>query len=156
MEFSPIGVIHSPYKKREDAPFQGRASDKEAVIEIFPQYEDGLKSIENLSHIIVLYGGDRADRSVLQSYTPFSRDKKVGVFASRSPNRPNPIAFCVADLIRREGNLLVVRGVDALDGSPLLDIKAYSPAIDAVLPDNPKVCGCKSMGSKDDNSIPKG
>jgi len=130
MDLIPIGVIHSPYKERGDAPRQGRLSENEITLEIFAQYTDGLKNITSASHIIVLYWGDRANRSILQSPTPFSEDP-VGVFASRSPNRPNPIAFCVADLIRQEQNRLTVRGVDALDGSPLLDIKVYSPHIDA-------------------------
>ena len=130
MELTPIGAIHSPYRERKDAPRQGRLSDNEITLEIFSDFAQCLKEIEKASHIIVLYWGDRAKRDVLQSKTPFSSEP-VGVFASRSPNRPNPIALCVADLIRREGNLLTVRGVDALDGSPLLDIKVYSPAIDS-------------------------
>jgi tRNA-Thr(GGU) m(6)t(6)A37 methyltransferase TsaA len=131
MELTPIGVIHSPYKERGDAPRQGRLSDNEITLEIFPQFADGLKDISRASHLIVLYWGDRAKRDVLQSRTPLS-EIPVGVFASRSPNRPNPIAFCVADLLRREENRLIVRGVDALDGSPLLDIKAYAAALDAI------------------------
>ena len=87
--------------------------------------------MERCSHLVVLYWGDRANRETLQSRTPFS-EVPVGVFSSRSPNRPNPIAFCVADLIRQEGNRLIVRGVDALDGSPLLDIKAYAPGVDCI------------------------
>jgi len=130
MELTPIGVIHSPYKERGEAPRQGRLSENESTLEVFPQFVDGLKNIGSASHIIVLYWGDRANRSILQSPTPFS-EAPVGVFASRSPNRPNPIAFCVADFLRLEGNLLTVRGVDALDGSPLLDIKIYAPHIDA-------------------------
>jgi tRNA-Thr(GGU) m(6)t(6)A37 methyltransferase TsaA len=130
MNLVPIGVIHSPYKERGDAPRQGRLSDNEITLEIYPQFVDGLKNITSASHLIILYWGDRADRSVLQSPTPFSKEP-VGVFVSRSPNRPNPIAICVADFIRLEGNLLIVRGVDALDGSPLLDIKIYAPDIDA-------------------------
>ena len=130
MELTQIGVIHSPYNERKDAPRQGRLSDNEMILELFPEYAPALESIERLSHIIVLYWGDRSNRDVLQSRTPFS-EVPVGVFTSRSPNRPNPIAFCVADLIRREGNRLVVRGVDALDGSPLLDIKAYAAEIDS-------------------------
>jgi tRNA-Thr(GGU) m(6)t(6)A37 methyltransferase TsaA len=131
MELTPIGVIHSPYKERGDAPRQGRLSDNEIILDIFPDFADALKDVTRSSHIIVLYWGDRANRAVLQSRTPFS-DIPVGVFACRSPNRPNPIAFCVAHLIRQEGSRLIVRGVDALDGSPLLDIKAYFPAIDAI------------------------
>jgi len=130
MQLNPIGVVHSPYKERGDAPRQGRLSEKEMTLEIFPQFLDGLKDIAMASHLIILYWGDRAKRDTLQSRTPFS-EIPMGVFASRSPNRPNPIAFCVADLIRQEENLLIVRGLDALDGSPLLDIKVYSPAIDS-------------------------
>ncbi len=128
---TPMGVIHSPYQQRGDAPRQGRLSDNELTLEIYPHFADALKDVARCSHLIVLYWGDRANRETLQSRTPFS-DIPVGVFASRSPNRPNPIAFCVADLLRQEGNRLIVRGVDALDGSPLLDIKAYAPAIDAI------------------------
>ena len=131
MELVPIGVIHSPYQERGQAPRQGRLSDNEITLEIHPQFAAALEGIGRCSHLIVLYWGDRADRETLQSRTPFS-EVPVGVFTSRSPNRPNPIAFCVADLIRQEENCLIVRGVDALDGSPLLDIKAYAPAMDCI------------------------
>jgi tRNA-Thr(GGU) m(6)t(6)A37 methyltransferase TsaA len=131
MQLTPIGVIHSPYKERGDAPRQGRLSDNEIILEVFPQFEAALKDIERCTHLIVLYWGDRANREILQSRTPFS-EVPVGVFSSRSLNRPNPIAFCVAYLLRVDGNRLTVRCVDALDGSPLLDIKAYAPAIDCV------------------------
>ncbi len=129
MQLIPIGVVHSPYRQRGAAPRQGRLSDNEITLEIYPQFAAALKGVTRCSHLIVLYWGDRANRETLQSRTPFS-DVPVGVFSSRSPNRPNPIAFCVADLVRREDNRLIVRGVDALDGSPLLDIKAYAPDID--------------------------
>jgi tRNA-Thr(GGU) m(6)t(6)A37 methyltransferase TsaA len=131
IHLNPIGVIHSPYHERGDAPHQGRLSDNEITLEIYPQFAPALKNIDHCSHLIVLYWGDQANREILQSRTPFS-ETPVGVFSSRSPNRPNPIAFCVADLIRREGDRLIVRGVDALDGSPLLDIKAYAPALDCL------------------------
>jgi len=131
MQLTPTGVIHSPYKQRGDAPRQGRLSDNEINLEMYPQFAAALKDVTRCSHLIVLYWGDRANRETLQSRTPFS-DVPVGVFSSRSPNRPNPIAFCVADLIRQEDNRLIVRGVDALDGSPLLDIKAYASALDAI------------------------
>jgi tRNA-Thr(GGU) m(6)t(6)A37 methyltransferase TsaA len=130
MQLTPIGVIQSPYKERGEAPRQGRLSENKLILEIFPQFAAALKDISRNSHLIVLYWGDRADREVLQSRTPFS-EVPVGVFSSRSPNRPNPIAFCVADSIRQENNRLVVRGVDALDGSPLLDNKAYALGLDS-------------------------
>jgi tRNA-Thr(GGU) m(6)t(6)A37 methyltransferase TsaA len=132
MELKQIGVIHSPYQQREDAPRQGRLSDETITIEIFPDFISGLKDIDRLSYMIVLYWGDRSNRDILQSKTPFSNGEMVGVFCSRSPNRPNPIAICVAKLIRQENNLLFVQGVDALDGSPLLDLKVYSPELDAI------------------------
>ena len=131
MQLTPIGIIHSPYRQRGDAPRQGRLSDKEITLEIYPQFAAALQDVTRCSHLIVLYWGNRANRETLQSRTPFS-EVPVGVFSSRSPNRPNPIAFCVADLIRQDDNRLIVRGVDALDGSPLLDIKAYASALDAI------------------------
>ena len=131
MRLIPIGVIHSPYKKRGQAPRQGRLSEEEITLQIYPQYVAALKGIARCSHLIVLYWDDRAKRDVLQSKTPFS-DAPVGVVTSRSPNRPNPIGFCVADLIRQEESRLVVRGVDATEGSPLLDIKAYAPTLDCI------------------------
>ena len=131
MELTPIGIIHSPFKERKDAPRQGRLTDKKCTIEIYPEFTQGLKGIENVSHIFVLYFGSQSDRSVLQSKTPFS-EVPIGVFATRSPNRPNPIAICIADLLAIEDNVLTVSGLDALDGSPLLDIKVYSSGIDSI------------------------
>lgn len=127
----PIGVIHSPYKERSEAPRQGRHSDDEIVLEVFGQFSDALLDIESYTHLIVLYWGDRADRGVLQAIPP-GRLEATGVFACRSPNRPNPVAFCVAELISREGGRLFVRGVDALDGSPLIDLKPYVAALDSI------------------------
>lgn len=129
MQLTPIGVVHSPYKERGQAPRQGRLSDNEITLKIFPQFTEALKDIDRCSYLIVLYWGDQANRKTLQSRTPHSK-VVAGVFASRSPHRPNPIAFCVAELIRQQGNCLIVTGVDALDGSSLLDIKAYVPAVD--------------------------
>ena len=127
-----IGIIHSPYKKRSDAPRQGRLKDNVFKIEVFKEYEQGLKDVETATHLIVLYWCDKADRSVLQTNTPFDTTPH-GVFATRSPQRPNPIAFNIADVIERRGNILVVKGMDALDGSPLLDIKPYSSEVDCIL-----------------------
>ena len=131
MELKPIGIIHTPYRTTGDAPFQGRSSSETCEIEIFKEYEDGLKDIDQCSHLILLYWLDGADNSVLQTHTPF--DTAVhGVFATRSPNRPNPIGFHVAELIDRKGNVLRIKGVDALDKTPLIDIKPYSSGIDAI------------------------
>jgi tRNA-Thr(GGU) m(6)t(6)A37 methyltransferase TsaA len=131
MQLIPIGIIHSPYKTRMDAPRQGRLADDEAVLEIHEEFKDGLMYVERLKHLIVLYWCHKAERDVLQTVTPWGPELK-GVFATRSPARPNPIAFCIAEVIRMDGNRIYVKGVDALDGSPLLDIKPYSYQIDSV------------------------
>ena len=131
MQLKPIGVVHSLYKTKKDAPRQGRLADDEAILEIYDEFRDGLMCIEGLRHLIILYWCHQAKRDVLKTATPWGPELK-GVFATRSPSRPNPIAFCVADVIRLEGNRIYVKGVDALDGSPLLDIKPYSYQIDSV------------------------
>ena len=114
-----------------DAPRQGRLSDQESAIEILPEYAEGLQDVEIHPHLIVLYWLDRADRGTLKA-TPPGTCTEHGVFATRSPDRPNPIAFSVVDVVRRDGNRLVVRGLDALDGTPLLDLKPFIAAVDCV------------------------
>ena len=131
MELKPIGIIHTPYKTAGGAPFQGRSSSETCEIEIFKEYEAGLKDVDRCTHLILLYWLDRADNHVLQTHTPFDADVH-GVFATRSPNRPNPIGFHVTELIERKGNVLRIKGVDALDKTPLIDIKPYSTKIDAI------------------------
>ena len=133
MEFTvrPIGVAHTTYQSMGDAPFQGRFSESEAVIDIYEDYAPGLKDVEAATHLIVLYWADAARRDVLQTVTPWGPELR-GVFACRSPSRPNPILFCVVELVRKEGDRLLVRGLDAVDGSHILDIKPYSAQIDVV------------------------
>ncbi|ACM59424.1 tRNA-Thr(GGU) m(6)t(6)A37 methyltransferase TsaA [Caldicellulosiruptor bescii] len=129
MELVKIGIIHSPYKTKEEAPRQGADSEEVFYLEIFENYIDGLKDIEEAKYLIVLYWGHQSNRDTLITKTPFS-DVPKGVFACRSPNRPNPILFNVAELIARRGNVLVVKGLDAIDGSPVIDIKPYYERID--------------------------
>lgn len=131
MVLHAIGVIHSPYHKRGDAPRQGRLSETESMIEIFPAYAEGLQDIEKNKHLIALYWFDRSDRSLLKA-TPPGSGTEHGVFATRSPERPNPLGFAVVDLLRREDNRLVVRGLDAFDETPLIDLKPYYPDLDCV------------------------
>jgi formylmethanofuran dehydrogenase subunit E len=131
LELVPIGVIHSPYRKKGDAPHQGRLSPTTSEIEIFPEYADGLGDIAELQHLIILYWLDRADRRTLTAIPPHSK-KAHGVFATRSPNRPNPIGLAVIDLLGINGERLIARGLDAFEGTPVLDIKPYSPEIDCI------------------------
>lgn len=126
-----VGVAHTPYKAVEDAPFQGRLAPVEASIEIHEEFTAALKDVDAATHLIVLYWAHLGRREVLQTRTPWGPEIR-GVFACRSPSRPNPISFCVTELVRREGNRLVVRGLDAIDGSHVLDIKPYSSGIDMV------------------------
>jgi len=130
-EIRPIGSVRSPYKERKDAPRQGRLSDTVSEIVIDEEYLPGLCDVETQSHLIVLSWFDQADRSRLQATPPHTQIEH-GVFATRSPDRPNPVAFSVVDLLGRERNVLRVRGLDALDGTPVVDIKPYSMEIDCV------------------------
>ena len=130
-ELTAIGLVHSPYKTKDNAPPQGRNEMVTSTIEIFEQYEPALLDIDRCTHLFVLYWQDRGDRGVLQSRTHWGPEIH-GVFSTRSPNRPNPIGLCVVDLVSQKGRFLEVKGLDALDGSPLIDIKPYSTGIDAV------------------------
>lgn len=131
IECIPIGIVRSPYRVRGDAPRQGRLADTLAEIRVFEPYAPGLENVERSSHLIVLYWLDRAERGELRA-TPPGEIRERGVFSTRSPARPNPIGLGIVDLIRREGSVLIVRGLDALDGTPVLDIKPYSPEIDCI------------------------
>ncbi len=131
MELKQIGVIRSPYKTKDDAPHQGRFSKDVCEIIIFDEFSEGLKDIERFTHLIILYWLHEARRDILLAKPP--HDSKIrGVFATRSPNRPNPIGFAVVKLLERKGNVLKIVGLDAIDGTPLLDIKPYSPEIDSI------------------------
>lgn len=131
MELTPLGTIRSPFQKPGDCPRQGRFSDAVSVIEVDPAYGDALLGVEVGRRYLVLYEAHLADRSRLQTIPP-ARKELWGVFASRSPHRPNPINLCIAYLQKREGNTLHVTGLDAVDGSHLIDIKPYAKDIDTV------------------------
>jgi tRNA-Thr(GGU) m(6)t(6)A37 methyltransferase TsaA len=129
--FTPkaIGFVRSPYVATKEIPKGlGAQHDAEGVIEIEPELEDGLIDVEGFSHLIVLWVFDRADGCELIG-TPPADDRPHGVFATRSPNRPNPIGLTVVRLLRRDGRRLHVRGVDMLDGTPVLDIKPYLSSV---------------------------
>lgn len=131
IELNPIGVVRSPYRERGDAPRRGRLSETESEILIDEQFVPGLKDLAKNRHLIVLCWFDRADRRTLTA-TPPGRTVEQGVFATRSPDRPNPIGLSVVDLIEVAGRSLRVRGLDALDMTPVLDIKPYAPGLDSV------------------------
>lgn len=130
MLLEPIGVIHTPYGKREDIPRQGRLSKEICEIEVSAPFLEGLKDIEQCTHLFVIFWLHLANRKLLTA-TPPHDGIDHGVFATRSPNRPNPLALDIVELIEVDGNRLRVSGMDALDGSLLLDIKPYSAGIDS-------------------------
>ena len=126
-----IGRIHTPWKRREDCPKNPRESDAVCTIVLDQRWMEGLRGLESVSHVVVLYWMDQARRDlVLQA--PHHYTERRGTFALRSPVRPNPIAVSVARLIRIEGNELSVVGLDCLDDTPLLDIKPYFASTDSV------------------------
>ena len=125
----PIGVVRCAYTATAQIP-KGRGAEHQAdgVLDILPEYEEGLTDIEGFSHLYVIWVFDRAEGSSLIA-TPPSDNQPHGVFATRSPQRPNAIGLTVVTLLRREGNRLLVRGVDMLDGTPILDIKPYLSSV---------------------------
>ena len=125
----PIGFVRSSYQTTADVPKGlGAEHTAEGFLEIEPEFEAGLKDIEGFSHLYVIWQFDRAEGYELQG-TPPSDNRPHGVFATRSPRRPNPIGLTVVELLGREGPRLRVRGVDMLDATPILDIKPYLSSV---------------------------
>jgi tRNA-Thr(GGU) m(6)t(6)A37 methyltransferase TsaA len=128
--YQPIGVIHSPFAEPEGTPIQPPgAQGVEGTVEVFPAYADGLKDLDGFSHLILIYHFHRAGSPSLQ-VKPFMDDEAHGVFAMRGPSRPNSIGLSVVRLVGVEANVLQIRDVDIVDGTPLLDIKPYVPEFD--------------------------
>lgn len=129
ISFQPIGYVRSPYQETHQVPKGlGAKHDTEGILEILPQFEAGLADIEGFSHLIVLWCFDRVEGFELTAMPP-ADNRPHGVFATRSPMRPNPIGLTVVELVRREGVHLHVRGIDMLEATPILDIKPYLSSI---------------------------
>ncbi len=132
--FRPIGVIHSGHLVAVKTPIQpAYAKGCNGQVELFPEFVEGLSDVEGFSHLYLIYHLDRAEPAKLK-VKPFLQDCERGVFATRSPRRPNPIGLSIVELVRREGNVLYVDGIDILDGTPLLDIKPYTARFDRIEP----------------------
>jgi tRNA-Thr(GGU) m(6)t(6)A37 methyltransferase TsaA len=130
IKYKPIGIIHSPFKEPKGTPIQpAGAKGINGIVEIFPEYAEGLTDIGGFSHIILIYHFHLSKGSSLIA-KPYMDDEMHGVFAMRGPSRPNSIGISVVHLIKVEGNRLHVRDVDIVDGTPLLDIKPYVPKFD--------------------------
>ena len=127
----PIGYVRSPYKVTQEIPKGlGAKHEAEGLLDVRPEFEAGLTDIEGFSHLFVIWAFDRSEGFNLLG-TPPSDDRAHGVFATRSPRRPNPIGLTVVELLSREGAALRVRGIDMLDGTPILDIKPYLSSVPA-------------------------
>jgi tRNA-Thr(GGU) m(6)t(6)A37 methyltransferase TsaA len=128
--FTPIGVIRSEHANPDETPIQSvYAKGFKGQAEVFQEFEDGLRDLEGFSHVYLLYHFHQAGSAKLV-VKPFLQDIERGVFATRAPCRPNALGLSIVELVRREGNVLHLDGVDILDGTPLLDIKPYTAKFD--------------------------
>ncbi len=127
----PIGTVRSPYTETAQIPKgPGAKHEAEGVLEILPEFEAGLQDLEGFSHVFVIWVFDRVKGFDLMA-TPPSDNRPHGVFATRSPRRPNPIGLTVVQLLGREGPRLRVRGIDMLNETPILDLKPYLSSVPA-------------------------
>jgi tRNA-Thr(GGU) m(6)t(6)A37 methyltransferase TsaA len=128
--FRPIGTIHSPFKQPPGTPIQPSASpDTRGMVEILPEYREGLQDLEGFSHIVLIYYFHLSQGFALK-VKPFLDDRQRGLFATRAPARPNPIGLSIVRLEKIQGTRLYIREVDIVDGTPLLDLKPYVPRFD--------------------------
>jgi len=128
--FKPIGIIHSEHKNNQTIPIQPVfACGCRGIAELLPEFEKGLKDIDGFSHLHLIYYMHKAGEPAL-IVKPYMGDQLRGVFATRSPKRPNPIGLSVVRLIGRDGGRLYLDNVDILDGTPLLDIKPFVARFD--------------------------
>ena len=131
IKLKPIGIIHTPYKEPKGIPIQGKfEGGVTGTIEIFAEYKKGLKDIEGFSHLILVYYFHKAKEENLIG-KPFLEDEEHGVFAIRSPHRPNHIGVSIVKLEKVEKNVITFSEVDILDGTPLLDVKPYVSHFDS-------------------------
>ena len=127
--FHPIGYVRSPYSETSQIPKGcGAQHDAEGMLELLSEYEQGLMDIDGFSHLFVLWLFDRVDGFDLLAAPP-TDTRPHGVFATRSPRRPNPIGLTVVRLLGQDGRRLRVAGIDMLDGTPILDLKPYLSSV---------------------------
>ena len=124
--YRPIGVVRTPWTSREAMPIQPSRSRAAGTVELRPEYAEGLRDLDGFSHVVLVYHL-HLSRGYALRVTPYLDDRRRGLFATRSPRRPNPIGLSVVRLERVVGAMLHVRGVDMVDGTPLLDLKPHIP-----------------------------
>ena len=127
IEYTPIGIIYTPFEEAKGTPIQPtRGRGIEGRVELFPEYQEGLRDLDGFSHILLIYHLHRSISYDLR-VVPFLDTRERGVFATRAPRRPNPVGVSVVRLQRIQENELFVVDLDMLDGTPLLDIKPHVP-----------------------------
>lgn len=127
IEFLPIGIIHTPFKTVNGMPIQPVSdNDSEGWIEIFDQYAAGLADLDGFSHVYLIFHLHQCKGFRLK-VIPFLDTVERGIFSTRSPLRPNPVGLSVVKLVSVAGNIVKIRGLDILDGTPLIDIKPFVP-----------------------------
>ncbi len=130
IQLKPIGIIHTPFRQLEGMPIQpAGAEGVKGTIEVFEEFQSGLKDLDEFSHIILLYHFHRSQGFKLE-VVPYMDTRPHGLFATRAPKRPNPIGLSVVQLNGINNGKLLIQNVDILDGTPLLDIKPYVPEFD--------------------------
>ena len=131
ISYKTIGYIRTPFKEKQGIPIQPIFSDAEGRIDLLTQYSSGLSDLSGFSHIILLYHFNEVEGYKLK-ITPFLDEVERGIFATRGSLRPNPIGISIVKLLKVdiENNIILVKGIDVLDNTPLLDIKPYVPQFD--------------------------
>lgn len=132
VDFTPIGIAHSPFRKAGAPPVHSTFTRAKGSIEVFAEYREGLGSIEGFSHLIIVYHFHRSDRRSLTEPPLVDGETPHGIFATRHINRPNPLGISYVELEKIVDGTLFVRGIDLLEGTPILDIKPYIPAFDCI------------------------
>lgn len=121
----PIGIVHSSFKTGKEV-INSKTNENVGEIEIFKEYEDGLSDLGGFSHIVVIFWMHKSSFRSLKVQPIYHPEKLRGVFATRHPDRPNPLGITIVELLERKGNILKVKGVDMIDGTPILDVKPYT------------------------------
>ncbi|HIE57386.1 MAG TPA: tRNA (N6-threonylcarbamoyladenosine(37)-N6)-methyltransferase TrmO [Anaerolineales bacterium] len=131
ISFTPIGIIHSPFRTPQEMPIQptGEAS-RPGVVEIYPEFAPALKDLDGFSHLYLLYYFHQVQHAQLV-VIPFLDTQPRGLFATRAPHRPNPIGLSLVQLVRIDKNRIHIANLDVLDGTPLLDVKPYIPEFES-------------------------
>ncbi|MFB6201463.1 MAG: tRNA (N6-threonylcarbamoyladenosine(37)-N6)-methyltransferase TrmO [Halorhabdus sp.] len=130
ISFDPIGTIHTPFERAEGMPIQPAGADTEGTVELDERYVDGLADLDGFSHCILLYHFHESPADASLRVEPFLDEDAHGLFATRAPRRPNGIGLSVVAVESIDGSTITVRGIDVVDGTPLLDLKPFVPAFD--------------------------